>query len=653
MQHLNTLVEALLTLLAKEQQTLGGFTSTTSPDPTFTTYREVHTTVFYPSLILLSLQFCSTHPTAATIIESGLKFLISQKSDHWSFNYWDRYSLATTAQPYPDDLDDTALALAVCTIYKKEIIDGTVLAHLVQLLTQTEEQPGGPYTTWLVGPGAPSVWRDVDVAVNSNLQFLLALHNISLPHLTEFLDQTIQTNAFSSQYYHSWYPIVYFLARQYHGQKREQLVAHILSKRGNNFVWENPLATALMISSLITLQVEKTIIEPSVEALSSLEIQELTAPYPFVIEKIIAREPYYSGSTAWTIAACIEAFSSYQHYTKHLTHKNNGQEINDTPSVFYNSIVSHISERCNTLDTELRQYTTQLLQLIIKKDADKQIGLLPYYTWRSFHKEATPPELLRDLGIANMYGWMAYRVYDDFFDDEGSAQFLSVANLCLRECVSIYHSLLTSDEEKMFFQQLMDRIDAANTWEVTHCRAKTQETQLTITTLPNYEHYSRLADRSIGHALGPITILLKDGHAPDSTAIKTILTFFEHYIIARQLNDDMHDWEEDFRKGHINSIVAVLLKKWQTKNQKTFPFSFDTTTDLKVIQHIFWHETVLDFAHDCEQHIAKAKEAIRSISQLHDYSYFDSLLSPLERSTDKVKKEQKEMIEFLSAYNTL
>src|SRR4030095_7089120 len=99
------------------------------------------------------------------------KFLLLHKSEFWSWNYWQRNSHEAKELPYPDDLDVTFCALAALSHYDKKLISGDVFAYIVQLLTATEKKEGGPYRTWLVAKNAPAVWRDVDLAVNSNIAY--------------------------------------------------------------------------------------------------------------------------------------------------------------------------------------------------------------------------------------------------------------------------------------------------------------------------------------------------------------------------------------------------------------------------------------------------------------------------------------------------
>ena len=72
-----------------------------------------------------------------------MKTVLEEKSIGWTWNYWPRNSPSALTDPYPDDMDDTACAIAALALWKPKIIDGKVLAHITQSLIITESRPGG------------------------------------------------------------------------------------------------------------------------------------------------------------------------------------------------------------------------------------------------------------------------------------------------------------------------------------------------------------------------------------------------------------------------------------------------------------------------------------------------------------------------------
>jgi hypothetical protein len=247
---------------------------------------------------------------------------------------------------------------------------------------------------------------------------------------------------------------------------------------------------------------------------------------------------------------------------------------------------------------------------------------MPYYFNKAFEGQNNniSQDFLITLGLANLYGWMAYRIYDDFLDGEGNAVKLSFANLCLRELTTIYSSIIP---EK--FQKVIDSQDSANTWEVVNARFDPKA--FPPKDIPNYGDLSQLANKSFGHALGPIAILTKLGYSSNSFKMKNFLTFFRHYIIARQLNDDAHDWEEDLERGQINAVGVKILAK---------------TKDKSKMQEVFWQKVYEDIAALVFFHTDLARKAMPSM---------ENLVNPIEKSIQKGLKERKESIDFLKAYS--
>jgi hypothetical protein len=173
---------------------------------------ERHTT-FYTACSILALQNFLILPELAVFKKTATAFLLEQKSDNWSFNYWKRGSLESRNEPYPDDLDDTALALSALYILDKSFFTGDMLAQMIMLLTSAESQEGGPYFTWINPPTDAAVWKDIDNVVNANIAYLLSLQKVHLPKLNIFLKQVVQEGDFFSPYYVDGYPLVYFISR--------------------------------------------------------------------------------------------------------------------------------------------------------------------------------------------------------------------------------------------------------------------------------------------------------------------------------------------------------------------------------------------------------------------------------------------------------
>ena len=223
-------IDTLTKFLKKQQLADGSFLSYSSPDMHDFSHAQPYRTIFTTALILSSLQHYND-PISIPIKQKSAHYLLSQKSDNWTFNYWQKSVPEYTQLPYPDDLDDTCCALAALQHYDAKIISGEVLAKIVHILTELEIQEGGPYKTWITQRDVDPIWQDVDVAVNSNIAYFLSLQDIELPNITGLIEQVISRKKYESPYYPTPYPIIYFISRWYTGSKKKQLTKFLLDNR--------------------------------------------------------------------------------------------------------------------------------------------------------------------------------------------------------------------------------------------------------------------------------------------------------------------------------------------------------------------------------------------------------------------------------------
>jgi len=134
----------------------------------------------------------------------------------------------------------------------------------------------------------------------------------------------------------------------------------------------------------------------------------------------------------------------------------------------------------------------------------------------------------------------------------------------------------------------------------------------------------------------------------ESPEMKNLMAFFENYIIARQLNDDAHDWEVDLKKGQLSPAVVSVLKKYlgRHKNKK----ESDLKKETKELQKIFWHEVIQEVCGKPIFHIKKAGRHLGKIAGVKDKTAFEAMLASVEKSAKEALAEQKEMLEFLEEY---
>ena len=140
---MQTIINNAINFLSQEQLKNGSFPSITTSNPS--NFKKAYTceSVFASALALSSINGLQETKELKKIKKNLVKFLLSQKSQDWSFNYWARESDDFKRMPYPDDLDDTSCALAALHEYDPKLIDGEVMAKFVLILTALEKKKAG------------------------------------------------------------------------------------------------------------------------------------------------------------------------------------------------------------------------------------------------------------------------------------------------------------------------------------------------------------------------------------------------------------------------------------------------------------------------------------------------------------------------------
>lgn len=643
------MINAGVSFLERTQMRDGGFASFSSSSQAKFIREKTYRSTFPVSLILSCLNEVSSVPhiqvpdiqiLSQKIKDQAAKFLLSQKSEHWSFNYWARDSEEAATLPYPDDLDDTFCALSALYAHNPHLINASALAKIIPLLTFTEEKEGGPYRSWLVPADSKSAWTDIDLAVNSNVAYFLSLQEIDLPEIVALVEKAIDTKNYSSPYYPSAYPIIYCISRFYRGEKTEKLRAFLFEKQGKNGAFENPLNTALSVSAFLRLGGDSKKLTKSIRYIQQHQKNGSWQAHAFCLDPAISRQTYYAGSPALTTAFCLEALALYE---KARAQKNAREASDKKTEALRKEIIRRAKKKFSSFSTNLQKESLSRLEKTLLGDKDGSIVLLPYFFTTSLKESGVKisEEMVVSLGLANLYGWIAYTIYDDFLDDEGEPKLLSLANACLRELTGVFLGIAQKDAGfEEIFTKIMDKLDSANAWEISNCRTK--NTRI----IPEYGNLIHLAERSLGHALGPLAILCSLGHRSDSSEMKHAKQFFENYLIARQLNDDAHDWEEDVKRGHINSVCAELIRQM---NKKTLPESF-TEEELLAMRNVFWNKTIDDVAAQILSLGKSARKALRKMESVKDTALFEKLLLPIENSAKEALKEKDQTLAFLKAY---
>lgn len=248
----------------------------------------------------------------------------------------------------------------------------------------------------------------------------------------------------------------------------------------------------------------------------------------------------------------------------------------------------------------------QMFAMLLRADKTGEIRLMPQLFAGSL---AVSSDISNDqlvlLGVANVFFWIGGMLFDDFLDEEGKPELLPIATVAHRHALALYRQITAHNPRQYeHLETYCLRADHANAWEVTHARVRVTKGIITLSELPEYGDHWTLADRSIGHLFGPLLIMRQLSDATD-VQLAHAEQGLRHYLIARQLNDDIHDWRKDLGVGQLSAVVVALLSGAGVR-----PGNHRLTTLIPTIEQHFM-DRGLEFVGDLlEQHTALARESL-------------------------------------------
>lgn len=559
--------------------------------------------------------------------------IFSQKSPLWTFNYWLRHSQEFKLEPYPDDLDDTFYALACMCNHNSQLISGQALSSIVHLLTKQEINPSGPYQTWIVSDQLKLDWYDIDIAVNANIGYFLQLQQIRLQNLEDYFDQKIISADLNSPYYKGRLPVLYFLSRVYNGKYKSQLLRYIFDQKPRSSLFQ-----ALQLSSLIRYGVSSPRLTRQVENLLKKQNKNgswSAADFYFFTDK--KRSSNYISSPAISTAFCLEAISLYQH--KYFQEKKS--RINSQEQILLREIEAKTLEDTKELPLTVRTDAVKYINELFKQDrlSNNIITLTPAKISSSFKKllqQQITSDVLLDLGLLNVYGWLAYTLYDDVQDLDKTTEIISLANIFNRRLywyLSKLSSSFPNNEFTRVYKSVLDQMDSIIYWEIKHKKSPT--------CLKNNSplRFLSLADKSLGHILSVVLLTQFAGISINSTSTQALISFFKYFLTAKQMNDDAHDWQEDLHKGFVNSAATEINQIHQL-----------SINQIDTAQKIFWQQVIPDFTKTILNYTKLAREMVYQMDMVDKPEIFYNMLKPIENSTQLVLDERQKAIEFIRSY---
>lgn len=522
-------------------------------------------------------------------------YLLNHKSSQWTWNYWERGS---GSRPYPDDLDDTACAVVGLLANDPSCIDAAGQALLARALISCETQPGGPYRTWVTSLN-DIAWRDVDVVVNANIGGMLDVLGVHSRPLETYISQCIESGELQSPYYVGSVPSLYFIARWYRGPQLPRLRQLIIAE---SHTARSAMHRAMLVTAACATDCWTQLPTGYVSALLAMQHDGAWPAKALYYEPPQGGSQQYAGSPELTTAFAIEALSSWL------------------------AIKPATKSKPPVQASSLRAIHQQAVKQMVRSDVADAAGIMA----RSLGENVSKL-VLRRLNTASRNGWVAYTRYDALLDEHDASQ-LGVANSAMRQALRYYQQALPNNKVYAgYIESVFSTMDAANMWEITHARSAHKP--------PDYKQYRQLAQRSWGHVLAPTGVLLAVGFELHSKEVRMFHGYMRHYIIARQLVDDAHDWQDDLAHGRMTSVVTMLLVDCASASM------------FEMQQH-YWNTTILAVNTLIRHHVQQARRYLAQCDYLIDTAQYLSWLQGLERVCDRAEVGIQQTQLFITAFTS-
>jgi hypothetical protein len=124
--------------------------------------------------------------------------------------------------------------------------------------------------------------------------------------------------------------------------------------------------------------------------------------------------------------------------------------------------------------------------------------------------------------------------------------------------------------------------------------------------------------------------------------MQALHAFFRHYLIARQLSDDAHDWQDDLGRGHVNS-VAVRILGYHGK----LPGTIDLAKQADELRLIMWERVIDEVCDLAYRHLEHARRSLSGAGFASEP--FEPLLISLESAMLSAQGKRNEALKFLNA----
>jgi hypothetical protein len=156
-----------------------------------------------------------------------------------------------------------------------------------------------------------------------------------------------------------------------------------------------------------------------------------------------------------------------------------------------------------------------------------------------------------------------------------------------------------------------------------------------------------LADRAFGHTIGPM-LLVRQLPGVHPRQVRLVQSALQHYLIARQLNDDIHDWRKDLRAGQLSVVVTDMLHAIRVR-----PGRYDVERLVARLERRFLRQGLDRQCIRLIEHSRACRRALAASGLTKPEGGFMRLVDDLEASALAAQRIRANEQAFLQAYRHL
>lgn len=535
-----------------------------------------------------------------------------------------------------DDTDTITKLLTVANASEndKDSITSSELIEIIIKLTSLESKEGGPYFL-------PEDRSQIDLGLNIVIAYFLKTQRIALPSLNELIYDAIRNDDFKSKYFLNENYLIYLVSKISKTRHRARLIRIIRNRMNSK---ENDyFDRLLLISSLLNLNHKKNL-KKEIKGLIR-EKDQLDMEFDILEDNgEIVRTPLSTNYASYS-----NLLHSYRRTDTKIYINSKFLSMSMEEKSFLRKMLIFSKEMLGSYSAGFKEAAIDEIKRTILKNKNKEMFLTSFYFNKSLKNERNilPDDEIAKLESLNIFFWNSFIIYDNFWDQDKiqDPKLLPVANAYARLHYDSFSQIFRND--KVFFDDLMKKIDDSNLWEITNCRAKIFDSHLIIpTNIPDFGDYSNKFYPSSAHMLGSLAILSKLGYSLRSPQGMNTIDFFRNHLIARQICDDICDWEKDIKQGHLSTATALLISDWK----KLFPKNnkINLCNDFNGLREVFWTKTIDKISKKLLFFTDQSYIAFKKIDIMKESVFFQKLIEENQKTAISAMKEREQFLSFVN-----